>query len=106
MDNFKAIYRILKELDRHKGDEDFDVGCILPEALRVPETDWEQLMIELARAGYVNGVSYTKALGDKFPHLAYPIAPRITLKGMEYLAENSMMQKAANLAKGIVDIVT
>ena len=31
--------------------------------------------------------------------------PGITLKGLEYLAENSFMKKAANLAKGIKDII-
>ena len=32
--------------------------------------------------------------------------PRITLRGLEYLQENSAMQKAARLAKGIAEIVT
>ena len=30
---------------------------------------------------------------------------RITMKGLEYLQENSLMKKAANLAKGIAEIV-
>ena len=32
--------------------------------------------------------------------------PRITLKGLEYLQENSLMKKAAELAKGVADIIT
>lgn len=31
--------------------------------------------------------------------------PKITLKGLEYLQENSMMKQAAAFAKGIKDIV-
>ena len=103
-ENFKIMYRVLKTLDRYKGDEDFDVHSISAETLGVPETVWEQLMIEFARAGYIDGVRYTQTLGDKFPHIAYPITPRITLRGMEYLEENSLMKKAAAVAKGLVDV--
>jgi len=31
--------------------------------------------------------------------------PEITLKGLEYLEENTLMKKAANLAKGIKDTI-
>ena len=31
--------------------------------------------------------------------------PEITLKGLEYLEENSLMKKAANLAKGIKETI-
>ena len=101
-ENFKVLYKILKTLDRHKGDEDFDARSISAETLGVSEAVWEQLVIEIARAGYIDGVRYTQTLGDKFPHIAYPIAPRITLKGMEYLEENSLMRKAASAVKGLV----
>ncbi len=33
------------------------------------------------------------------------VAPRITLKGLEYLQENPLMEKAADLAKGIAEII-
>lgn len=102
-ENFKVMYRILKTLDRYKGDEDFDMRSISAETLGVSESVWEQLMIEFARAGYIDGVRYTQTLSDKFPHIAYPITPRITLRGMEYLEENSLMKKAAAVAKGLVD---
>lgn len=42
---------------------------------------------------------------SKLLHIAEPIAPRITLKGMEYLSENTFMKKAANLVKGIKDTI-
>lgn len=105
MNNFKVIYRILKELDRNKGDESFDVRCISADTLNISEREWEQLMIELQRAGYIDGIKYSMILGDKFPHIAYPITPRITLKGMEYLADNSLMKKAENIFKGAVDLI-
>lgn len=87
MDNFKAIYRILKTLDRYKGDEAFDNQLISASALKLPFSAWEQLMIELQRGGYIDGIAVTQGLRDKFPHICAPVRPRITLKGMEYLKE-------------------
>ena len=44
-------------------------------------------------------------MSSKFPHIVEPIRPRITLKGMEYLSENSMMAKAKEVLKMVGDIV-
>ncbi|MEG0830613.1 MAG: YjcQ family protein [Anaerovoracaceae bacterium] len=30
----------------------------------------------------------------------------MTLKGLEYLEQNSLMKKVANMAKGIVDVIS
>lgn len=105
MDNFKAIYKILSVLDRHKGDENFDDATISADTLKIAYTDWEQLLIELQRNGYIDGVVYTKTMSDKFPHIVEPVYPRITLKGMEYLSENSFMKKAAATLRGIKEII-
>lgn len=105
MDNFKIIYRILKYLDRNKGDEECDYREISPDVLNIAETQWEQLLISMQEDGYIKGLAYSRKLDEKFPHLARPITPRITLKGMEYLADNTLMKKAANLFRGVVDVV-
>lgn len=105
MDNFKAIYKILCVLDRHKGDEAFDDSSISADTLKIAYTDWEQLLIELQRNGYIDGVVYTKTMSEKFPHIVEPVCPRITLKGMEYLSENTFMKKAAATLRGIKEIV-
>lgn len=55
--------------------------------------------------GYIKGIVCVQSAGDDKRHIADPIKPVITIKGLEYLAENSMMKKAANLAKGIKDFV-
>ena len=105
MDNFKAIYKILCVLDRRKGDETFDDAAISADTLKIAYADWEQLLIELQRNGYVDGVVYTQKMSDKFPHIVEPVYPRITLKGMEYLSENSFIKKAAAALRGIKEIV-
>nr|DAH45113.1 MAG TPA: YjcQ protein [Caudoviricetes sp.]DAW19732.1 MAG TPA: YjcQ protein [Caudoviricetes sp.] len=93
MDNFNAIYKILKLLDKHKGDEEFDYELISAKAMKIKVSDWEQIMIELQMNGFIRGLVYTQDLTNKFPHIVEPIHPQITLKGMEYLSENSIMKK-------------
>lgn len=97
MDDFKAIYRILKSLDAHKGDENFDYYEISAAALKMSFENWEQIMIELQRNDYIRGLVISQDLSQKFPHIVKSIRPAITLKGMEYLADNSMMAKAKEL---------
>lgn len=105
MTDFKAIYRILRLLDKHKGDEAFDYESISAQAVKLPFAEWEQIMIELQINGYIRGIVYTQTLSDKFPHIMEPIRPQITMKGMEYLENNGMMAKARDLLKIAGDII-
>ena len=89
-----AFYEILRILDEHNGDEAFDYRSISAEAMGMSFASWEQLMIELQSNGYIRGLVYTKTLSDKFPHIVEPVEVQITLRGMEYLEDNSMMAKA------------
>lgn len=99
MKDFQIIYKILSILDKHKGDESFDYAKISAEAMKTEYNDWEQLMIEMQENGFIRGLIYSRNLSDKFPHLREPICPVITLKGMEYLAENNMMAKAKKIVE-------
>lgn len=105
MDNFKIIYKILKTLERALDYDEFDSSTLSAERLGISRNRWEQIWIMLAKEGYVDGVCFTKGLTDKCYHIAEPIQPVITLKGLEYLADNSLMTKAAKLAKGITDMI-
>jgi hypothetical protein len=44
-------------------------------------------------------------MSDSSPHVVLPTRPKITIKGMEYLEENSFMKKAANTFETIKKIV-
>ncbi|MFR4401421.1 MAG: YjcQ family protein [Peptococcus niger] len=103
MEEFRTIYRILKILREAMEYEEFDIAAISPDSLGISKPKWEQLMAMLVKNGYIEGVTIIPLLGRpagiKLSH------PQITLKGLEYLQENSMMKKAANLAKGIADII-
>lgn len=103
MEEFRTIYRILKILREAMEYEEFDLAAISPDTLGVSKPKWEQLMAMLVTNGYIEGVAIVPILGRQAG--VKLTAPRITLKGLEYLQENSLMKKAANLAKGIADII-
>ena len=104
MDNFKVIYRILKYLESAMDYVETDKEAISHHRLNISYERWEQLMIMLQANGFIEGLVYTQTLNDDKPHLTEPIKPRITLRGLEYISENTMMQKAARLLKGIKDV--
>lgn len=57
----------------------------------------------LCDAGYIKGIrAYKDTLGEIEIE---DNGIRITLKGLEYLSENSIMQRMYKTAKGITDII-
>ncbi len=105
MDNFTIIYKILRELEKAMDCEEFEINSISHERFNITYQRWEKILIMLAKDGYVEGVIYNRSLSDYSPHIAKPIQPIITLKGLEYLSENSLMKKAANVVKGIKETI-
>lgn len=57
----------------------------------------------LTKEGFVDGVSVK--YGAKGDIVVSVSNPRITLKCIEYLHENSFMKKADNIAKGLIDVL-
>ena len=62
-------------------------------------------MAILLKEGYISGGETRNAMDCGYPRVALT-RPELTLKGLEYLEENSLMKKAADIAKGIVDTAT
>ena len=77
------------------------LGEITPEKVRLLQEADHIFISMLQEEGYVHGVMYARGLhGVKLdPSFG------ITLKGLEYLEENSTMKKAAALIKGIKDTI-
>ncbi len=105
MDNFKTIYRILRYLEQAMDYEITDPEPISHTALGITRKRWEQILIMLQDNGYISGIIYVRTLLSDRAHITEPIRPSITLKGLEYLAENSLMKKAGDLLRGVIDIV-
>lgn len=94
MDNFKIMYKILKMLEKNMGNEDFDIALISAEKLKISFGKWEQLLILMQDDGYIKGLVLSSDLSKVYRHIVEPIKPQITIKGLEYLAENAFMAKA------------
>lgn len=104
MEDFKKIYEILKILQRSMDCEEFDNESLSPERLGMSLPRWSRIMAILVDEGFISGVEVWNSMECGYPRVLLT-RPEITLKGLEYLEDNSMMKKFANLAKGIKEIV-
>lgn len=91
MSEFQTIYQILIALVKAMETGELDKDRISTSTLGVSENKRRELIILLAEEGYIKGLE-----DDNI---------KITLKGIEYLEDNSMMKKAANSAKSVIDTV-
>ena len=102
-ENYRTIYRMLRTLERAMDAEEFDYTSIGAKALGISEPRWGHLIEMLIDEGYVKGIHLERdAGGNIVTSVAYP---RITLKGLEYLSENTLMKQANKAAKGIADLI-
>ena len=104
MDNFRVIYEILSTLEKAMDYDEFDFEQISAESLGISQNKWWRIIEMLVQNGYIQGVTVKYSI-DGNNALISAYNPVITLKGLEYLNENSFMKKAANEAKGIKDII-
>lgn len=105
MDNFKMIYRILKYLEEHLGESNLDMDAVSHEILGISYLRWEALLKLMQEEGYIKGLVYQQTMSDSQPHVVEPIRPGITIKGLEYLAENSIMKKIGEAAKQVKSMI-
>lgn len=103
MNTLKAAYRILNALE-HKDRDRAMCAQIGPAAIGLEQADWLDVMTTLIEEGYISGVKIsTDILGETTVDMR---AAKITMKGAEYLHENSAMKKIADLAADVLSIVT
>jgi hypothetical protein len=82
MDNFIAIYRILSYLEQAMDYDMPDMSRISSSALGLSSNRWLALLRSLEEAGYIEIAGHRT---------------KITLRGLEYLQQNNLMQRAASL---------
>lgn len=102
MDNFSIIYKILSTLEKAMDIEEFDIDLISAEKLKISQERWNRYMEMLSDSGYIKGAELNYSIAGTSVEYS---GIKITLKGLEYLSENSFMKKAYKLAKGIKDII-
>lgn len=104
MEQFKQIYRILSILHKAMDLEEWDSKLLSPEALGISLPMWSRLMAMLLKEGYITGGESWESFDVSYPKVKL-MRPEITLKGLEYLEENSLMKKAREMLKGVIHIV-
>lgn len=103
MDNFKAVYRILSTLEKAMDFPEFDINQISAEQLGISRERWARYIEMMDDVGYIKGTKIVRYINGETDVDAKEI--RITLKGLEYLQENSIMQKMYKVAKGIKEVI-
>ena len=102
-DNFKCIYRILKTLESALDYTDCDLSSIDHTCLEISKQRYDAYMEMLSDAGYIKGVKIREYVGGE--RKVDISGVQITLKGLEYLSENGIMQRMYKAAKGIKDLI-
>ena len=97
MGNIGVIYRILKALDISMDYEEF------AERLGISEPRRLYLLHMLLDAGLIEGIAIEIDCAGNF--YISKGRTRLTLKGLEYMNNNSLMQRAMKAAKGIKDSI-
>lgn len=103
MDNFKAVYKILATLEKAMDLPAFDASQIGPSVLGVSNERWARYIEMMVDVGYIKGVSIKRDILGEMHVTSQDM--RITLKGLEYLQENSTMRKLYNATKGVTDLI-
>ena len=88
MDNLKVVYKVMVGIETSMDSNRF-YGTFL-EALKILEERRNKILQQMIGEGLIDGferVNYADGYGFK------AIEPRLTIKGMEFLQENSTMQK-------------
>ena len=102
MDDFAVIYEILRMLRDAMDYDEFDRSRLNAEKFNIRPKRLENILALLADSGYVTGISVTSYDNQRDVRV---LNPRITLSGLEYLRDNSLMRRAARATKGIKDVI-
>lgn len=84
---------------------EFDIDRLSPEALGASLNRRNAILEMLLKKGYIEGIAIKKYVDEESSVILGLENIKITIDGLEYLEDNSLMKKAANLAKGIAEII-
>lgn len=102
-DYFKIVYVVLKELyECKRANEKINLSAIAPGRFEAEPGYMLEIFEELIEAGYIKGVIIENTKTGR--HITSPEDMTITMKGIEYLQENSKMKKVCEALKTIKDI--
>lgn len=105
-EQFKVIYKMLSILAKSMDYPEFDAERLSAESLGVSEPMRLRLLEMLLKKGYIEGIQIRKYIDESYPVVVGMENIQITMDGLAYLEENSLMKKASDIAKGIIDVLT
>lgn len=88
-DNFKCIYKILRTLEKALDYENIDLEEIGHERLEISKERWMKYLEMMTDEGLITGLIFIKSYIDGRTDIINNDV-RITLKGLEYLSENTV----------------
>ena len=97
MEAVKTIYKILKNFESQLDNEEFKKDYLDYSIYKISELRFMRYLQMLIKNEFIEGITIEQMADKSFYIKSYN--PQITLKGIEYLAENSAMQKAVNIIK-------
>ncbi|MBQ3089075.1 MAG: hypothetical protein IJD21_00785 [Oscillospiraceae bacterium] len=100
------VYKVLAYLYvQLKNGQDVDAGCLTHDGLlfRINQRYWAYIMANLLRQGLIEGISITRPWGGETV-VTNLEACQITPAGIEYLCDNSFIEKAKSFLKEIKEI--
>ena len=103
MDNFRTIYKILSTLEAALDYPAFDIDQISAEKLGISEARRACYLEMMADTGLIKGVKASLNIMGELEIRDAGI--KITLAGLEYLSENTIMKRIYNAAKGVTDLI-
>jgi hypothetical protein len=97
----RVIYTILRRFEEAENEEEPDFNDIRYEALGISKTMWKSIMLIISEMGLING---TIKIPDGDSKLDYVVIndARITLKGMDYLADYFNALKVLGVSQEII----
>ncbi len=101
MDDFRLMYKILTLLLACEEDEIWQPQLFSPQVLEVPPKKRDATLRRMQDEGLIDHVVFDCYLHQPSPVLDLTHAPTITIKGIAFLEENSLMQKIKQEMKQI-----
>lgn len=103
-DYFVIVYQLMKYLyECLKRGEKPEVDHLQASYYSIPENYWKYILVSLVQEGYIAGLLMSPSKsGVAFGDLQDTI---ITPKGIEYLFENSLIEKAKRTLKDVKEMI-
>ncbi|MCU6786407.1 YjcQ family protein [Aedoeadaptatus acetigenes] len=103
IEDFKIIYTILSTLQSSLDYPKVDVERLSAEYLEINKHRRDHLLEMLVDAGYIKGVQVRRYEDGSYLLMLKDV--QITLKGLEYLEENSILRRVQRELKGIKETI-